>query len=82
VPSYELTKMPHSSLEKTANSIVPRWHVRSCIDFKCIPASPLDGERVTADAAVAILASRLRTESRCSAGGREMLRRTKYEEER
>jgi hypothetical protein len=39
MPSYELTKMLYSSLENTANSIVPRRHVRSCIDFKCLPAA-------------------------------------------
>jgi hypothetical protein len=43
----ELRKMLYSSLENTANSIVPRRRVRFCIDFKCLPASPLDGERMS-----------------------------------
>jgi hypothetical protein len=47
MPSYELTKMLYSSPENRANSIVPRRHVRSCIDFKCLPALTLDGERMS-----------------------------------
>jgi hypothetical protein len=33
--------MLYSSLENTPNSILPRRHVRYCIDFECVPASPL-----------------------------------------
>jgi len=40
--------MLYSSLENTADSIVPRRHVRSCIEFKCLPASPLDGKSTVA----------------------------------
>jgi hypothetical protein len=34
MPSHELTKMLYSSLENTPNSILPRRHVRYCIDFE------------------------------------------------
>jgi hypothetical protein len=33
MPSHELTKILYSSLENTPNSILPRRHVRSCIDL-------------------------------------------------
>jgi hypothetical protein len=47
MPSHELTKMLYSSLENMPNSILPRRHVRSCIEFECLPASPLDGESIS-----------------------------------
>ena len=47
VPSYELTEMLYSSLEITANSIRSTAACALLHRLKCLPASPLDGERLS-----------------------------------